>query len=146
MNKITTFNEAQFSHLKESLSPKDYAEFINFKKREDELNEYQTKQRLEGRKKDAGQDFFGRKSSLILRRVKEQDREAEFATDDEALAYVDIHKMKKAREVANGTYEEKKTKILVTDAEINAFVTLEAEGNYYEDISLEMLEAPVTAN
>jgi hypothetical protein len=144
MNTVTenNFDEALYANLKSSLPAPDYEAFISFKKREKEMDEFKTQQRLEQRKKDAGQDFFNRKDALILRRVKAKKRENEFCTEDEVLAFVDIHKMKKAKEVEDGTYQEK-MRIEVSDEDIAAFLELEGEGHFYKDISLEMISTKV---
>ena len=138
---INTFNETPFAHLKQTLPPQDYAEFVNFKKREEEMNDYQAMKRVEGRKKAAGADFFSRRQTLVMRRADV----TVIAPDEEVLAYVDIHALKKTLEIANGTYEDKKTKIIVTDADIKAFRDLEEEGHYFKDITLEMVEGRVEA-
>ncbi|PLX98406.1 MAG: hypothetical protein C0623_12075 [Desulfuromonas sp.] len=124
------------------MSPKDYADFINFKKRERELNDYQAEQRIKGRKDDAGPDFFARRQTLVMRRADVE----ELAPDDDVLAYVDIHALKKAKMIADDTYEDKKTKIIVSDEEIKAFRDLENEDHYFKDITLEMVNARVEQN
>lgn len=142
INTNNTFNEAQYANLKSSLPAADYEEFISFKKREKEMDEYKAQQRRDQRKKDVGQDYYNRKDTLILREVRKQDREHEFVTDDKVFAFCDIHKMKKACEEEKGTYK-KGDKIEVSDSEISAFIVLEEEGRFYKDITLEMIEAKI---
>lgn len=130
------FNEAQYAHLKQTLPPEQYEAFINYQRDRPEYEAYKTADRLVGRKKAAGQNFFVRRQSLVLRRVNQED----VAPDEDVLAYEDIYRLKRARHEADRTYEEK-MKIPVTDEEINAFRGLEEEGHFYKDITLEMIEA-----
>lgn len=144
MNNIPTetFNESQYAHLKQTLPPQSYDEFISFQKNHTEFEAYKVKQRIEGRKKDAGTDYFSRRQTLVMRHA---DVEA-LAPDEDVLAYVDIHKMLKAKMMAEGTYEEKKTKIIVSDEAIKAFRDLEDEDLYFKDITLVMVNTRVEAN
>jgi hypothetical protein len=143
MTKVTRESiEIEYAEAKATLDSQKWENFVRVMLREPEVDAYQTQQRLEQRKKDAGQDFFNRKDALILRRVKAKKRENEFCSEDEVLAFVDIHKMKKAKEVEDGTYQEK-MRIEVSDEDIAAFLELEGEGHFYKDISLEMISTKV---
>jgi len=137
-----TFNEAHYANLKTTLPPADYEAFISFKKREKEMDEFKAQQRLEQRKKDAGQDYYNRKDTLIVREVRKQNREHEFVTADKVFAFCDVHKMKKNEAKKNGTYS-KGDKFEVSDQEIEAFTSLEEQGQFYKDITLEMVEKKV---
>jgi hypothetical protein len=143
MTKVTRESiEIEYAEVKATLDDQKWENFVRVMLREPEVDAYQNQQRLEQRKKDAGQDFFNRKDALILRRVKAKKRENEFCTEDEVLAFVDIHKMKKAKEVEGGTYQEK-MRIEVSDEDIAAFLELEGGGRFYKDISLEMISTKV---
>jgi hypothetical protein len=146
MSKIenNTFNEAQYAAVKNSLSPNDYQQFISFKRSQADFEAFKETQRFEGRKSEAGQDYFSRKAALIVRRVKKQGLEAEFAPDEDVLAYLDIHKLQKAKHEADGTYQDK-MKISVSDEDIKAFCSLEDEGQFYKDITLEKIAEKVAA-
>lgn len=135
-----TFNEAQYANLKASLSAKDYEAFISFKKHEKDVDEY----KRDKRKKKAGQELFIRKDALILRRVKAKKHENMYSTDDEALAYVDIHRLQKKKLEDSGNYVKGQTRIEVSDDEIRAFLELEKDGHLHSDITLEMIEAKVS--
>lgn len=139
MNTEKNFNEEDYQHLKGVLPLEDYEKFISFKKREAEFEDYKANQRSEGRKKEAGQDFFTKRDSLIVRRAKVQGLDQDLAPDEDVLAFNDIHKLKKAKEEEAGTYQER-MKIHVSDEEIEAFRKLEGEGYYFKDITLDMIE------
>jgi hypothetical protein len=83
-----------------------------------------------------------RKSAFIPRRAKELGIEQEFVHDDDALGYVDIYQLKKTKHEAEGTYDEK-MKISVSDEDIKAFRSLEDEGQFYKDITLEKIAEKV---
>lgn len=102
--------------------------FDAYLKQKSEFAAYLHEQKREVRIKAAGQDFFNRRSTLIVRRADPN----KYAPVEDVLAYVDIYGMK----VKLDPDAKKHT---VTDSEIAAFVALEEEGILSKEITLEMV-------
>ena len=139
MQEQNIFDETQFAHLKQSLPPKEYEDFISYQKNKSDFQEHKEHQLREGRKKKAGNEFFTYRNRIALRRITVE----EVAPDEDVFAYDDIHNMKKAKAKLDGEYEDK-MKFTVSDYEIEAFRDLEREGKYFKDITLEMIAPLVT--